>query len=203
MRVGTGGNGAYVTPRNAPTAPVERVDVRLGDGADTGTVTAGLRQAVRASGGRLLTRDAWVRATYPETDRTTRTGFFLVLGIALLYTGISLANTMVMATSDRARELAALRLAGATRWQVLRLVGAEALMVVVVGALLGALVAWLNLVGMWSALRLLSVRTSVEMPWATLAAVVGTCALLAVISAVVPAGLALRRGAVESAGLRE
>ncbi|PWI08967.1 ABC transporter permease [Streptomyces sp. NWU339] len=203
MTIGTGNNGVYVTPRNAPAAPVDRVDVRLADGADAGTVAAGLRQAVQASGGDVLTRDAWVRATYPETNRTTRMGFFLVLGIALLYTGISLANTMVMATSDRVRELAVLRLAGATRWQVLRLVGAEALMVVMVGGLLGALVAGLNLVGMWSALGLLSVWTSIEIPWATLAAALGACAVLAVISAVAPAGLSLRHRAVELAGTRE
>ncbi|MFJ8795488.1 FtsX-like permease family protein [Streptomyces sp. NPDC102462] len=203
MTIGTGNNGVYVTPRNAPAAPVDQVDVRLADGADAGTVAAGLRQAVRASGGEVLTRDAWVRATYPETNRTTRMGFFLVLGIALLYTGISLANTMVMATSDRARELAVLRLAGATRWQVLRLVGAEALMVVMVGGLLGALVAGLNLVGMWSALGLLSVWTPIEIPWATLAAALGACAVLAVISAVAPAGLSLRRRAVELAGTPE
>jgi putative ABC transport system permease protein len=203
MTIGTGNNGVYVTPRNAPAAPVDRVDVRLADGADAGTVAAGLRQAVRASGGQVLTKDAWVRATYPETNRTTRMGFFLVLGIALLYTGISLANTMVMATSDRIRELAVLRLAGATRWQVLRLVGAEALMVVMVGGLLGAMVAGLNLVGMWSALGLLSVWTSVEIPWGTLAAALGACAVLAVISAVAPAGLSLRRRAVELAGVRE
>ncbi|CAL9404103.1 FtsX-like permease family protein [Streptomyces sp. enrichment culture] len=203
MTIGTGNNGVYVTPRNAPAAPVDRVDVRLEDGADTATVAAGLRQVVRASGGEVLTRDAWVQATYPETNRTTRMGFFLVLGIALLYTGISLANTMVMATSDRVRDLAVLRLAGATRWQVLRLVGAEALMVVMVGGLLGALVAGLNLVGMWSALGLLSVWTSIEVPWATLAAALGACTVLAVISAVVPAGLSLRRRAVELAGTRE
>ncbi|WP_055568569.1 FtsX-like permease family protein [Streptomyces atriruber] len=203
MTTGTGDNGVYVTPRNAPAAPVDRVDVRLADGADPAAVAAGLRQAVRASGGEVLTRDAWVRAMRPETDRTTRTGLFMVLGIALLYTGISLANTMVMATSDRLRELAALRLAGATRWQVLRLVGAEASLVVMVGGLLGALVAGLNLVGMWRALGLLSVRTSVEVPWVTLGAVLGGCAVLGVLSAVVPAGLALRRGALEPAGVRE
>ncbi|MFD7536888.1 FtsX-like permease family protein [Streptomyces sp. NPDC059819] len=200
MTIGTGNNGVYVTPRNAPSAFVDRVDVRVADGADAGTVAAGLRQAVRASGGEVLTRDAWVRATYPETNRTTRMGFLMLLGIALLYTGISLANTMIMATSDRVRELAVLRLVGATRWQVLRLVCAEALMVVVVGGLLGALVAGLNLVGMWSALGLLSVWTSIEIPWATLAAALGACAVLAMISAAAPACLSLRRRAAELAG---
>ncbi|MEW2623292.1 FtsX-like permease family protein [Streptomyces sp. NPDC048106] len=203
MPIGTGDNGVYVTPRNAPAAPVDRVDVRLTDGADAATVAAGLRRAVGVSGGEVLTRDAWVRAAYPETGRTTRTGFFLVLGIALLYTGISLVNTMVMATSGRVRELAVLRLVGATRWQVLRLVGAEALVVVMVGGLLGTLVAGFNLLGMWGALGLLSVRTSVEMPWAALAAALGACAVLAVVSAVAPAALSLRRGAVEPAGIRE
>ncbi|MEU6090853.1 ABC transporter permease [Streptomyces sp. NPDC047085] len=203
MSIGTGNNGVYVTPRNAPTAPVDRVAVRVAHGADTAIVAAALRQAVRASGGEVLTRNAWVRATYPETNRTTRMGFFLVLGIALLYTGISLANTMVMATSDRVRELAVLRLAGATKGQVLRLVGAEALMVVAVGGLLGALVAGLNLLGMWSALRLLSVPTPIEIPWTTLGTTVGACAVLAVLSALAPAGLSLRRRAVELAGLRE
>ncbi|MEU0332470.1 ABC transporter permease [Streptomyces sp. NPDC006193] len=195
MTVGTGDNGVYVTPRNAPGAPVDRVDVRLADGVGADAVAAGLRRAVRASGGEVLSRDAWVRAAYPRTDRTTRAGLFLVLGIALLYTGISLANTMVMATSDRVRELAVLRLAGATGRQVLRLVGAEALTVVAVGGLLGALVAALDLAGVWSALRLLSVRTSVEVPWAPLAGVLGACAVLAVLSSVAPAALALRRGA--------
>jgi putative ABC transport system permease protein len=203
MTIGTGDNGVYVTPRNAPAAPVDRVDVRLADGVDPAAVATGLRQALRASGGQVLTRDTWVRAAYPETNRTTRTGLFLVLGIALLYTGISLANTMVMATSDRVRELAVLRLAGATGWQVLRLVGAEALMVVAVGGLLGALVAGINLVSMWSALGLLSVQAPIEIPWAALAAALGACAVLAVISAVAPAVLSLRRPAVELAGVRE
>ncbi|MFF8592364.1 ABC transporter permease [Streptomyces sp. NPDC015220] len=203
MTTGTGDNGVYVTPRNAPGARVDRVDVAVGRGADAGSVAAGLRAAVRDSGGEVRTGDQWVGAVSPRTDRTTRLGFVLVLGIALLYTGISLANTMVMATSDRVRDLAVLRLAGATRWQVLRLVGAEALTVVAVGALLGLVVAGLNLAGMWTALELLSVHTTIELPWATIGAVVTACAVLAVVSSVVPAGLALRRPAVESAGIRQ
>ncbi|MEU9327405.1 ABC transporter permease [Streptomyces canus] len=199
MTTGTGNNGAYVTPANAPGASVDRVDVALADGADPAAVSAALTKA----GGQVFTKDQWVQASYPETNRTTRYGFMLVLGIALLYTGISLANTMVMATSDRVRDLAVLRLAGATQWQVLRLVAGEALMVVAVGGVLGLLVAGLNLAGMWSALGLLSVWSPVEMPWAELGATVGACAVLAVVFSVAPAGLAMRRRAVELAGMRE
>ena len=92
--VGTGNNGVYVTPANAPRAPVDRVYVSLADGADAAAVAAGLRKAVGAAGGQVFTKDQWVAASHPETNRTTRYGFFLVLGIALLYTGISLANTL-------------------------------------------------------------------------------------------------------------
>lgn len=203
MATGTGNNGVYVTPRNAPGATVDRVDVALAAGADGDAVAAGLRAAVHTSGGLVLTKDQWVRASYPGTNRTTRLGLLLVLGIALLCTGISLANTMVMATSDRVRDLAVLRLAGATRWQVLRLVGADALTVVAVGGVLGLLVAGLNLLGMWGALDLLSVPSTIEIPWTAMGAAVGACAVLAVVSSVVPASLALRRRAVELAGVRE
>ncbi|MFD5296988.1 FtsX-like permease family protein [Streptomyces mutabilis] len=203
MTTGTGDNGAYVTSANAPGAPVDRVDVTVAAGADAGAVADGLRDAVGPSGGQVSSRDEWVAATSPQTNGTTRAGLLLVLGIALLYTGISLVNTMVMATSDRTRDLAVLRLAGATRWQVLRLVGAESLTVVVVGAVLGLVVAVLNLAGMWAALRLLSVHSAPDLPWTPLAGVVATCAVLAVTASVIPAGLVLRRHAAESAGVRE
>ncbi|MGV9451892.1 FtsX-like permease family protein [Streptomyces sp. NPDC003635] len=203
MSIGTGNNGVYVTPANAPRAPVDRVDVKVADGADASAVAAALRTAVRADGGEVFTKSQWVQASYPETNETTRLGYLLVLGIALLYTGISLANTLVMATSDRVRDLAVLRLAGATTGQVLRLVAAEALMVVVVGGVLGLLVAALNLLGMWSALGLLSVWTPIAIPWTAVGSAVGACAVLAVVSAVAPAGISMRRRAVELAGMRE
>ncbi|MGC0402046.1 putative ABC transport system permease protein [Streptomyces sp. SAI-126] len=199
MTTGTGDNGVYVTPANAPGAHVDRVDVTLAAGADPAVVAGALREA----GGHVLTRDQWLRAGNPGTDRTTRYGFLLVLGIALLYTGISLANTMLMAASDRVRDLAVLRLAGATRRQVLRLVGAEALTVVAVGGVLGLLVTGLNLAGMRSALGLLSVHAPVRIPWPELGAVTGACAVLAMVFSVAPAAWALRRGAAELAGTRE
>ncbi|MFJ6479087.1 MULTISPECIES: ABC transporter permease [unclassified Streptomyces] len=200
MSTGTGGNGAYVTPANAPGATVDRIDVRLAPGADGAAVGAALAEAARQAGGRALTKDRWLSENRPGTRRTTRTGFLLVLGIALLYTGIALAGTLVTATSDRARELAVLRLAGATRWQVLRLVAGESLLVVLVGTVTGTLVAALNLAGVGAALGLLDVRGALVIPWAALGATSGACAAVAVVSAVVPAGLCLRRRAVETAG---
>ncbi|WP_328791956.1 ABC transporter permease [Streptomyces sp. NBC_00273] len=203
MSIGTGGNGAYVTPANAPGAKVDRIDVRLAPGADRATVGAALTEAARQAGGRVLTKDRWMSENRPGTRRTTRTGFLLVLGIALLYTGIALAGTLVTATSDRARDLAVLRLAGATRWQVLRSVAGESLLVVLVGTVTGTMVAALNLAGVRAALGLLDVRSALVIPWGALGATSGACAAVAVVSAVVPAALCLRRRAVETAGVRD
>ncbi|MFF9806766.1 FtsX-like permease family protein [Streptomyces coeruleorubidus] len=129
------------------------------------------------------------------------------------YTGISVADTIVMATSDRARDLAAPRPAGATRWQVLRLTAAEALTVVAAGALLSLLVAAVDLAGMAGAPARLSAPATIKLPWQALGttmavcALLGTttavCALLPTASALAPAALALRRRPAELAGVRE
>ncbi|WP_031034723.1 ABC transporter permease [Streptomyces sp. NRRL F-5650] len=203
MTTGTGDNGVYVTSANAPGAAVDRVDVTVADGADEGAVARALRGAAGPGGALVRDRDAWLAATHPRTEATTRAGVFLVLGIALLYTGVFLVNTTVMSASGRARDLAALRLAGATRWQVLRLTGAESLTVVTVGALLGLAVAALNLTGMWAALRLLSVHPTPGLPWAPLAAVAGICAAVATTASLLPTALSLRRRPTEPAGTRE
>lgn len=86
---------------------------------------------------------------------------------------------------------------------MLRLVAGESLMVVLVGAVLGALVAALNLGGLRAALELLDVRSAVVLPRGLLGATAGACTVLAAVSAVAPAALSLRRRAVEPAGVRE
>ncbi|KUN78481.1 FtsX-like permease family protein [Streptomyces griseoruber] len=183
LATGTGESGVWVSAADAGGAAVDRVDVRVRAGADPEGVAAGLRAV---GGARVLSRAQWVAAASPQTNRTTRLGVLLVLGIALVYTGISLANTLVMAAAERGRERAVLRLAGATDGQILRLTAAEALAVVGVGAVLGLLVTVVNLAGMWGALRLLSAPATLVVPWPALGVVTAACAVLAVGAAVVP-----------------
>lgn len=203
LATGTGGNGVYVTPRNAARAAIDRVDIGIRAGTERSAVAKQLYADGRATGAEVLTTAQWVKAAHPATGGSTRTGLLMILAIALLYTGIALANTQVMATSDRVRELAVLRLAGATKAQVLRLIGVEALAVVAVGAVLGGLVAALNLLGVRTALGLLGVGSGVVVPWGAIGLVVGVSAALAVVFAVLPASFALRTRPVELAGTRE
>ncbi|MFG2611326.1 FtsX-like permease family protein [Streptomyces anulatus] len=203
LATGTGDNGVYVTRRNAGGAGVDRIDVKVAEGGDRRAVAAALHSAGAATGTRMATKAEWLSANGPGPDDPTRTGLRMILGIALLCTATALANTLVMATSDRVRDLAVLRLAGATAPQVLRLVAAEAVVAVGVGAVLGGVVAAVNLLVVWGALVLLGVMSAVVVPWGTLGLVVAAAALLAAVSAVLPASLALRTRPVELAGARE
>ncbi|MFE2205041.1 FtsX-like permease family protein [Streptomyces rubiginosohelvolus] len=203
LATGTGDNGVYVTPRNAGGADVDRIDVEVAPGGDRHAVAAALDTAAADTGTRVATRAAWLAPTAPGPDDHTRTGLRMILGIALLSTATALANTLVMATSGRGRDLAVLRLSGATVPQVLRLVVAEAVAAVGVGAVLGGVVAAVNLLVVRGALALLGVTSAVVVPWAMLGLVVAAAALLAAGSAVLPALSALRTRPVELAGSRE
>ncbi|MGW1844382.1 FtsX-like permease family protein [Streptomyces sp. NPDC001966] len=182
LALGTGNNGAYVTRANAPAAAVDRIDVRLSPGADRAFVEARLR----GTGGTVRSTEQWLDATYPGAGPQTRTGLVVILGIALVYTLIALANTLLMAGSVRSSELDALRLAGATRPRVLAVVAGETLFAVGLGALLGLAVAGVHLAGLAAALASVSAPVVVSVPWALMGGAAGACALVAVGAALLP-----------------
>ncbi|MFF2953978.1 FtsX-like permease family protein [Kitasatospora sp. NPDC057965] len=204
LRDGLGDNGLYVTAANAPGARVDRIEVRFSSfatgGADGGRVTArvaDVRAAARPYGATVLTREEWLTAGAPTGTAWLRIA--LVLGLALVYTGIALAGTLLMATADRRRELALLRLAGATRAQVVRLVTAESVLVTAVGAVLGCAVTAVQLGSMYAALAVLRVPAPLVLPWCPVAVVAGGALLLAAGCAAPAAAWALRSRPVTAA----
>ncbi|GIJ67035.1 ABC transporter permease [Virgisporangium ochraceum] len=138
-----------------------------------------------------------------EQRDTNRLAAIAVLGMALVYTGIAIANTLVMATADRSRELATLRLSGATPRQLVRMVGVEAVLVTCVGVLLAGVVTAVVVAGMRSALDGLAPSVPIDAPWRVLGGITAACLVTAVAASVVPAALLLRRRPVELAGIRE
>ncbi|MFG2651588.1 FtsX-like permease family protein [Streptomyces sp. NPDC048436] len=175
---GTGDNGAYVTAAGVPAA-VDRIDVRLREGADRGEVAAELR-AGAGPGVRVRSAEAWLAATHPGTKPQTRLGLLVLLGIALIYTAISLAGTLLMATSVRDAELRSLRMAGATWGQVRLMVAGESLLAVGVGTVLGLTVTLLNLGTLSTALTRLSAPAGVVVPWGVVGVTAGVCAVVGV-----------------------
>ncbi|MEV0677496.1 FtsX-like permease family protein [Actinosynnema sp. NPDC050436] len=102
----------------------------------------------------LTARDPGLRVADPEElsagggggEQTGAWVNYLLVGMILAYTVISLVNTLVIATGERRREFALQRLLGATHGQILRMVGVEAVVVTVGGVLLGGIVSLVTLV---------------------------------------------------------
>ncbi|GGR84836.1 ABC transporter permease [Streptomyces aureoverticillatus] len=175
---GTGDNGAYVTARNAPSAPLDRMDVRLRDGADRTAVAAALRTA---TGGQVRPAGEWLAAEHPPgMKHQTRLGLLMLLAICLAYTAISLLSTQLMTAPVRAPELRSLRLVGATPGQIRLVVAAEAALAVAVGALLGLAVTLVGLGGLSAGLASLSAPAGVVVPWGVMGVCVAVCAVVAV-----------------------
>ncbi|WP_049654200.1 FtsX-like permease family protein, partial [Kitasatospora sp. MY 5-36] len=85
-----------------------------------------------------------VRATGAATSVTKQSDIWLreaELGMLVCFAAVSTVNTLVALTADRRREFALLRLVGATRRQLLRMLGVEAVLTTAIGVLLGAAVA--------------------------------------------------------------
>jgi putative ABC transport system permease protein len=174
------------------------VYLRLSPGAHL----AAVRAAAAAGSGELVPTSGYVNAANAENDRINRLAMIAILGMALAYTAIAIANTLVMATSDRRRELTTLRLSGATPGQVLRMIGVEACLVTGIGALLAAAVTAVTVTGLRHSLLGLAPSVHVVIPWQPLAGIVLACLAIAVLASLIPAALTLRRPA-ELAGVPE
>jgi putative ABC transport system permease protein len=66
---------------------------------------------------------------------------YLLIGVLMAFVAIAAVNSLMMAIGERARELALLRLVGASRRQVIRMIRWEALAVIGFGVLIGLAVA--------------------------------------------------------------
>jgi len=171
--------------------------------ADAVYVSGGSADAVRAAaaplGGQAVDRSAYADRRSAEADEGNRLALIALLGVALLYTGLAIVNTLLMSTYDRRRELALLRLSGATPRQGLRVVAAEAALVVLVGTGLALAATVFSLLGLASALGRTVIDAHPVVPWVPIAASALVCLALALCATVVPAWSLLRRPPTELA----
>ena len=143
--------------------------------------------ATPAPGLRVMTARDYVRIDLDSEDRLVRMFLLVLIGLAVGYTGLAVANTLLMATAARRGEFAALRLAGAGTGQVLRVAAAEALLAVAVGAGLGAAVAAIALTGVGRAVEEeLAMDVPIVVPWPAAVVVVTACAAVAVLATAAP-----------------
>ncbi|EPD62321.1 FtsX-like permease family protein [Streptomyces sp. HGB0020] len=173
-----------------------------------------VRSADRADGQGLTRALSGLAANYPGTvlrdglavddqlaeQRANAWVNYLVVGLIIAYTAITVVNTLAMATAARRREFALLRLSGTARRQVVGMMRKESAVVVLAGVGLGTVLAAFPLtlvaIGLggtpWPAVPLLGYL-----------AIAGATAVLAVAGTMVPTRLLLRIRPVEAIGARE
>lgn len=89
----------------------------------------------------------WAGARGAAQQRSNADLFAALLGLAGIFTAVAVVNAVVMSTADRRQEFTLSRLAGLTRGQVVTVAVVESGTVVVVGVLLGSLIAAAALAG--------------------------------------------------------
>jgi putative ABC transport system permease protein len=123
--------------------------------------------------------------------------------MAALYTVIAMVNAVVISASDRRGEFAAARVTGLTRSQVVRTALGEALGVVAIGVLLGALAAAGTVVGIAVAIEDMIGISAASPPWALLGAVAAGATLIVAATSVLTTLSATRTPAVRLVAARE
>ena len=126
------------------------------------------------------------------TEQTRRDGLvgLLAAGAIALFILIGVITTLAVATASRRRELALLRLIGATRGQVMRMLRLETAIVLGTGTFVGALVAAVTLLTFGGAVTGVSVLST---PPTLCAAILGTIVLAGGCAVTLPARSLLRR----------
>ncbi|WP_392673026.1 FtsX-like permease family protein [Streptomyces sp. LN785] len=124
----------------------------------------------------------------------------LVMGLVLAFTAIAVVSTLAMSVSERIREFAMLRLVGATRRQVLRMLRIEALSVLLIAGVLGSGIALAVLTAFSVGMTGGAAPAVRPLVYAT---VLGAATVLALVASALPGRLALRVSPVEAVASRQ
>jgi putative ABC transport system permease protein len=199
------GFGDFVLPRARVAAHITdpldtQMLVRYADGAAAAALDARLAAlAQRTPGLDVLDRAGLQTAENEEAETSARVNYLLI-GVLMAFVAIAAVNSLVMAIGERARELALLRLVGASRRQVIRMIRWEALAVIGFGVLIGLAVAAATLVPFSLAI---AETATPNLPWQVVAGVIAGALLLGLGASELPARTALRRDPIELIGAQE
>jgi putative ABC transport system permease protein len=128
-----------------------------------------------------------------EEDRLVWSFTLILVLMAVGFSTLAVANTLVMATIGRRADFAVLRRTGATARQVLGMVAAETALVVTLGSMLGAAVAVPALLAVRAGLQdQVGAPVPLVIAWPTLGVVLAACLLFGLAASVLPARTLLR-----------
>ncbi|MER6894468.1 FtsX-like permease family protein, partial [Amycolatopsis sp. NPDC000740] len=158
------------TPGSRPPA----LHLALNDPADAARV----ENLLTAKGYRVTSTAEWLATSAGFREDGMRLGAELLAWFALLYTLFAVANTVTMSFGERAGEFSQLRLLGAQRAQVLRMVLWEAMGIALTGLALGAAAVALAVGGLWQAIRSAGLDIPLDLPWGPLLSIAAACVVV-------------------------
>src|SRR6059058_3934416 len=165
------------------------------------TVAPRLRKLAARYPGLHVGDRAALLASADDADRATNRWLTpLLVAIIFAFTSIAVVNTLAMIALRRGRELALLRLSGATPRQVRSMARWEAALIVAIGLGVGLLIAATALVPLSHAL---TGGYSPFVPGKPLLAILGGSTVLAVLALAVPTRRALRARPIAAVGVAE
>ena len=161
------------------------------DGSDTASTRTAVEEAVAGWPNAEIQDQAQFKQSITEEIDTMLNLIYGLLALAVIIALIGIANTLALSVHERTRELGLLRAVGMHRTQLRQAVRAEAVMIAVLGAVLGGVLA---LVGTWGMVQAIDVEgtTEVTIPTAQLALILALAAVAGVVAAAGPARKAAR-----------
>jgi putative ABC transport system permease protein len=179
--------------QHAPKASPAQWFIQPADGIEASALIAALDESLSGTGADVVPAAEWEQAQGEALRQGNQFGLILLLGPAALYSGIAIANTLLMGSLQRRHEFVTSRLLGATPAQIRRMVLWEASLVGTVALSLGTVITVTVglLIRHAMTVDLADVPTTV--PWLTLLGIAAVCLVLAVGSALAPTSVILRR----------
>jgi putative ABC transport system permease protein len=177
----------HTTARLAP-----QILVRYAPGANPASALAEL--AGTHPGVQVTGREALIEGNRADAQTQAWVNYLLV-GLLIGYTAVSVVNTLASATIRRRREFALQRLTGSTRGQVLRMLTTESTLVATSGILLGSAVAAATLIPFSAKVAGSAMPHG---PWYVYLVIIGAASALTYLATLVPATGVLRTNPAET-----
>jgi putative ABC transport system permease protein len=199
------GLGDFVLPRAVVeehvTDPMNaQMLVKYANGADLAALDTRLAALAELIPGLHVLDRAGLRAAEDREAQGNAWVNYLIIGVLMSFVAIAAVNSLVMAVGERRRELALLRLVGATPRQVIRAFRLEALVLTGFAIIMGLAVATATLVPFSVAIA----ETAVPyLPWHAVVGVIAGAVLLGVCASELPTRNTMRRDPIKLIGADE
>ncbi|MGW2200349.1 ABC transporter permease, partial [Streptosporangium sp. NPDC001682] len=172
-----------------------RVIVNRSDSVDPDRALLAVEAATRPYPTAKVASSTEVRGEFDEALDMMLMIITGLLGLAVLISLLGIANTLSLSVHERTRESALLRALGLTRPQLRRMLSVEALVLGLIGALVGVV---LGIGFGWAAARTMTENVIFQLPVPQILSFVALSGLAGVLAAVLPARRAARASVVGS-----